>query len=64
MTDEIVVKVNSYGPGRPLSLVWFDPVSGRKVAKSAKTKTGGKPSGRRENWKRNCGPAGMPRRPR
>ncbi len=37
MSDEITVKVNSYGPGRPLSLVWYDPVSGRKVAKSAKT---------------------------
>ncbi len=36
--DEFTVKVNSYGPGRPLSLVWFDPVSGKKVAKSAKTK--------------------------
>jgi integrase len=37
MSDEIVVKVNSYGPGRPLSLVYFDPVSGRKKAKSAGT---------------------------
>ena len=38
MSDEFTVKVNSYGPDRPLSLVWFDPVSGKKVAKSAKTK--------------------------
>lgn len=37
MSDEIHVKVNSYGPGRPLSLVYFDPVSGRKKAKSSGT---------------------------
>jgi len=37
MSDEIVVKVNSYGPGRPLGLVYFDPVSGKKKAKSAGT---------------------------
>jgi len=37
MTDEIKVKVNSYGPGRPLGLVWFDPISGKKKAKSART---------------------------
>jgi len=37
MSDEIVVKVNSYGGNRPLGLVWFDPVSGRKKAKSAGT---------------------------
>ncbi|NMC19933.1 MAG: site-specific integrase, partial [Thermogutta sp.] len=37
MTDEIRVKVNSYGPERPLALVYFDPVSGKKVAKSAGT---------------------------
>jgi integrase len=37
MSDEIVVKVNSYGLGRPLSLVYIDPVSGRKKAKSAGT---------------------------
>ena len=37
MSDEITVKVNSYGPGRPLGLVYFDPVSGRKKAKSAGT---------------------------
>jgi len=37
MSDEIVVKVNSYGPGRPLGLVYFDPVSGRKKAKSSGT---------------------------
>jgi len=29
--------VNSYGPDRPLSLVYFDPVSGKKVAKSSGT---------------------------
>ncbi len=37
MSDEIRVKVNSYGPGRPLSLVYFDPISGKKIAKSAGT---------------------------
>jgi len=37
MSEEIIVKVNSYGPGRPLSLVFFDPVSGRKKAKSSGT---------------------------
>jgi integrase len=37
MQDEIVVKVHSYGTGRALSLVWFDPISGKKKAKSAKT---------------------------
>ncbi len=37
MSDEIRVKVNSYGPGRPLSMVYFDPVSGRKIAKSSGT---------------------------
>lgn len=37
MSDEIVVKVNSYGPDRPLSLVFFDPVSGKKKAKSSGT---------------------------
>ena len=37
MSDEIAVKVNSYGAGRPLSLVYFDPVSGKKKAKSSGT---------------------------
>jgi integrase len=37
MGDEIAVKVNSYGPGRPLSLVYFDPISGKKKAKSSGT---------------------------
>ena len=37
MSEEITVKVNSYGPGRPLGLVYFDPVSGKKKAKSAGT---------------------------
>ena len=44
MTDEIRVKVNSYGPGRPLSLVYFDPISGKKVAKSPEQTIGAKPS--------------------
>ncbi len=34
---EVRVKVNSYGPGRPLGLVYVDPISGRKKAKSAAT---------------------------
>jgi integrase len=37
MSDEIVVKVNSYGPGRPLGLVYIDPISARKKAKSSGT---------------------------
>jgi len=37
VSEEICVKVNSYGPGRPLSLVYFDPISGKKKAKSAGT---------------------------
>ena len=35
--DEIIVKVNSYGPGRPLGLVYFDPITGKKKAKSSGT---------------------------
>jgi integrase len=37
MTDEVVVKVHSYGPERALSLVYFDPISGKKKAKSSGT---------------------------
>jgi len=37
VSDEIVVKVHSYGPGRSLALVYIDPVSGKKKAKSAGT---------------------------
>ena len=37
MSDQIHVKVHSYGPGRPLGLVWFDPITGKKVAKSSGT---------------------------
>ena len=37
MSDEITVKVHSYGPDRPFSLVYFDPVSGKKKAKSSGT---------------------------
>ena len=35
--DQITVKVNSYGPGRALGLVYTDPTSGRKKVKSAGT---------------------------
>jgi integrase len=38
MTDEIEVKVHSFGPGRALSLVYYDPVTGKKVAKSSGTR--------------------------
>ena len=38
MSEEITVSVNSYGSNRPLSLVYFDPVSGRKIAKSSGTR--------------------------
>ena len=37
MSEEIKVKVHSYGTGRPLSLVYFDPISGKKKAKSSGT---------------------------
>jgi integrase len=37
MSDELKVKVHSYGHGRALSLVYFDPVSGKKIAKSSGT---------------------------
>jgi len=33
----IEVKVHSYGSNRPLSLVYFDPITGKKIAKSAET---------------------------
>lgn len=36
-SEEIKVTVNSYGPGRPLSLVYVDPISGKKKAKSSGT---------------------------
>ena len=38
MSDEIRVKVNSYGPGRPLGMVYTDPTSGKKVARSTGTR--------------------------
>ncbi len=38
MSEEITVSVNSYGEKRPLSLVYFDPVSGKKIAKSSGTR--------------------------
>ncbi len=37
MSDEIKVKVHSYGSGRALSLVYFDPISGKKVAKGVRS---------------------------
>lgn len=36
--DEIRVKVHSFGENRNLSLVWFDPITGRKCARSAGTR--------------------------
>lgn len=38
MSEEIKVKVHSYGEKRPLSLVYIDPISGKKKAKSAETR--------------------------
>jgi hypothetical protein len=38
MTDEIQVHVHSFGPNRALSLVYYDPVTGKKVAKSSGTR--------------------------
>lgn len=40
--DEIEVKVHSFGSERNLSLVWYDPLTGKKCAKSAGTKDPGK----------------------
>ena len=37
MSEEIVVRVASYGPNRSLMLTWFDPVSDKKKARSAHT---------------------------
>ena len=37
MSEEVKVKVHSYGSGRPLGLVYFDPITGKKVAKSSGT---------------------------
>jgi len=37
MNEEITVKVHSYGPDRPLALVYIDPVSRKKKARSAGT---------------------------
>ena len=37
MSDEIEVKVSRWGEGRPLSLRWTDPISGKRKAKSAGT---------------------------
>jgi integrase len=37
MTDEIKVRVNSYGPGRNLVMRWTDPWTGERKAKSAET---------------------------
>ena len=45
MNDEITVKVHSYGPKRPLALVYIDPVSRKKKAKSAGTYDEGKAEG-------------------
>jgi len=37
MSDEIHVTVSSYGDGRNLMMVYRDPISGRKVARSSGT---------------------------
>jgi integrase len=36
-SDEIEVHVASYGPGRALMLTYFDPITGKKVAKTSGT---------------------------
>ena len=40
MSDEreISVSVNSFGPKRPLGMVYIDPISGRKIARSTGTR--------------------------
>ena len=35
--EEIHVRVVSYGPGRPLMMLYCDPVSGERVTRSART---------------------------
>jgi integrase len=42
MSEDIRVKVHSYGKGRALSLVYRDPVTGKKIAKSSGTTDEGK----------------------
>ncbi len=42
MTDSIKVTVASYGDHRNLMLTYFDPITGKKVAKSAGTRDEGK----------------------
>lgn len=37
MNDEISVTVASYGEGRNLMMVYFDPITGKKVAKTSGT---------------------------
>jgi len=37
MSDEINIKIASYGDGRNLMMVYFDPLTGKKVAKSSGT---------------------------
>lgn len=36
--SDVEVRVHSYGPHRPLGLVFFDPLSGKKVCKSSGTR--------------------------
>ncbi len=38
MTDEICVNVTSYGDGRNLMMTYFDPITGKKVARSSGTR--------------------------
>ena len=38
MSEEIKVTVTSYGSGRALTLVWVDPITGKRKTRSAKTK--------------------------
>ena len=47
MGDEIRVAVASYGGGRNLMMVYKDPITGKKVAKTRRRKRpAGEPSGR------------------
>jgi hypothetical protein len=52
--DEIKVRVNSYGENRPLSPVYIDPVIGKKVAKSARTRDWREADGSQANGRRSC----------
>ena len=54
MSDEIIVKVNSYGSDRPLSLTTSIPFAGRRKPSRPAPAIGVRLSGWPGSWKRNC----------